>query len=444
MTGFYDILTKRYDACSPTCHDCEDACSGKMGKPGCAVIKPVHLDEVNFHCVLACIQCSEPKCRDVCPTGAISKSEIDGIVKINAEKCVGCGLCTLACPYGGIYYDQENEKCFKCDTCNGEPACVEACEYGILSYLKSRNIYRYFKDEDLVGQGVSQCAGCAGELALRFTLRVLGREAIYFGCASCVNAAIGSRGIMNMLNAATYTCLMTNVPSSMTGVKRYFRKVGKDVTCVAFVGDGCVSDVGFQPLSGAAERGENLIIICYDNEAYMNTGVQKSGTTPLRARTTTTPVGVKRRGKSQAAKYIPLIMAYHGIPYVATASIAHLEDYAQKLVKAQSVKDGMAYIHLFCPCPTGWGAEMDSAIELSRMAVETNYFPLWEAENGKLRLTYTVTTVKPIREFTTMMGRFRHATEFELNELKDMVDARYALIEALSTLPVSLSGQRDQ
>jgi pyruvate/2-oxoacid:ferredoxin oxidoreductase beta subunit len=218
----------------------------------------------------------------------------------------------------------------------------------------------------------------------------------------------------------------------MTGVKRYYHKIGRDVKVVAFCGDGATADVGFQNVSGAAERGENLIYICYDNEAYMNTGIQRSGTTPQHTWTLTTPVGSTRRGKEQAAKYMPLIMALHGIPYVATAAISHLEDYAAKIAKAVEVKNGMAYIHLLSPCPAGWRAPIDMPIELSRMAVETNYFPLWEMEHGKYRLTHEVKKSKPIEEYTKLMGRFSHFTKEELEGLQQTVNSRFNFIKKLT------------
>ena len=131
---------------------------------------------------------------------------------------------------------------------------------------------------------------------------------------------------------------------------------------------------------------------------------------------------------------MPLIMADHGIPYTATATISHLEDYAKKLGKAKEVKDGLVYIHLFSPCYTGWRAAEDRSVEISRMAVDTNYFPLWEYERGEYRFTYQPKNPLPIQEFTKIMGRFRHLTEPDMKELQKMVDDRYKLIESLTKL----------
>jgi len=229
-----------------------------------------------------------------------------------------------------------------------------------------------------------------------------------------------------------YSTLMTGVASSATGLARYYQKVGKDVTIVCYTGDGCAADVGFQPLSGAAERNEKIIYICYDNEGYMNTGVQRSSTTPLHAATTTTPIGKESRGKPTVPKNLPLIMAMHQTAYVATATLSHLEDLAKKLVKAAEKKnEGFVYLHVFCPCPVGWRIPSDSSIQVCRMAVRTNYFPLWEAEDGKFRFTHEVASPRPIEEMTKLIGKFAHLKEDQLEDLQQMVNDRYALIKTL-------------
>jgi pyruvate/2-oxoacid:ferredoxin oxidoreductase beta subunit len=220
---------------------------------------------------------------------------------------------------------------------------------------------------------------------------------------------------------------MTNVPAVATGVKRYLRRIGRDVPCVIFGGDGLTADVGFQSLSGAAERGENLLYICLDNEAYMNTGIQRSSTTPYASWTTTTPAGKEKKGKD-----IPLIMAFHRIPYVATAVMSYPEDFALKILKAKDIKDGMAYIHVLCPCVVGWRGREDTGIELGRLAVRTNYFPLWEYERGNFRFTHKIKRPKPISEFTRMTGRFSELTPTQLEHLTEDINARMQTLETLS------------
>jgi len=290
-----------------------------------------------------------------------------------------------------------------------------------------RLVETHFHDEDLLTSATGMCAGCPAELAARVMLRVLGRKVITFRTPGCQP--------IFMSHVSSIGCLMTNIASSMTGASRYLRKIGRDdIICVCFVGDGATADVGFQPLSGAAGRGEHILYICNDNEAYMNTGIQSSSTTPLGSWTTTTWVGKRSRGKSNEGKYMPLIMLMHGVSYVATATVAYLEDYVLKLEKAkEAVKHGMAYIHMYTPCPTGWRAPVDSGLELGRLAVETNYFPLWEAEAGKLCFTRRVKQPKPVKEFIRLQGRFAHLTKEELEQLQQIVNKRFALIERLAS-----------
>jgi phenylglyoxylate dehydrogenase beta subunit len=435
MTGFYERLKIEYGACPPACSACVEACAKERGNG--ALMKLVDVGDIGFQNVNTCIQCGQPVCIKVCPTGAIYKSESDGVVRIEGEKCVGCGLCTLECPYGGIYFDASRGRAFKCDTCDGKFKCVEACKYGVLSVIRNRETYAYLNEDDPVTPGDNCCIGCGAELGVRFVLKVLtklNKEVILFGAPGCAGVVTNAMGTKATTKIPNFFCLMTNIAPIMTGVKRYYRKMGRDVTTVAFVGDGATADVGFQTLSGAAERGENIIYICYDNEAYMATGIQRSGTTPFKAWTFTTPVGQKRRGKEQISKYIPLLMALHGIAYTATANLAYLDDFARKLAKASKVKDGMSYIHLFSPCPTGWRAAPENVVQISRMAVETNYFPLWEAERRKFRLTYEVAQPKPIQEFTRLMDRFSHLRKEELDELQESVNSRFAFIKNLTEI----------
>ena len=431
MKAPYDVLRRKYNSCPLDCSLCEQACATRKDSLG-AVIKAIHAPEVNFHGVMVCSQCAEPYCMEICPTGAIVKSEEDGVVRIKQEKCVGCGMCTLACPYGGINYNSEMKVSAKCDMCDGKPVCVEACPYGVLDVFSGSRVMSYFQDEDLLTPGTGLCTGCPGEVGLRFTLRVLGRDIVFFGCAGCVAPMMIGFDMKSGSKVTCFQCLFTNVAATMSGVNRYYRHIGREVKLVAFVGDGCVTDIEFQGFSGAAERGENIIVICYDNEAYMATGILQSSTTPLGASTTTSPVGEWYHGKPQRSKDVPLIMVSHRIPYVATANIAYLEDYARKLTKAMNVKDGMAYIHLLSPCPLGWGAPLDSGIDISRAAVETNYFPLWEYENGKLHLTQEISAPRPVQEFTKLMRRFSHLTEEELGQFQEFVNDKLARIKALA------------
>ena len=432
MVKVYKTLQWEKDACPPDCFACEETCVHRNDNgPLDSAIKVVHKPGDSYHNVITCLQCSEPACQEACTTGAIQKSKEDGIVRILQEKCIGCGMCALACPYGGIYISSEKNLAYKCDACDGKPKCVEACPLHILSFFEGDRISPYMGDEDFLSPGTRACSGCPAELSLRHTLRIVGRGAVFFGAPGCMTTLMIGSGDKAGGKLPYFNCLFTNVPSTMTGVHRYYKSKGKEVKLVAFVGDGCAVDIGFQALSGAAERGENFIFICYDNEGYMNTGNQRSSTTPPHAWTNTTPVGGEFRGKEKNSKYLPLIMAFHGIPYVATATIAYLEDYAQKLEKALAVKDGLSYIHLFTPCPPGWRSSIESGIEISRLAVETNYFPLWECERGQFRFTRDVSNPKPIGKYTRLIGKFSHLQETEIQELQEMVNQRVNMIKSL-------------
>jgi pyruvate/2-oxoacid:ferredoxin oxidoreductase beta subunit len=279
---------------------------------------------------------------------------------------------------------------------------------------------------DILTPGLPACAGCGMELLDRQTFRVLGSDVLLFGAPSC-------NVLSSKVKLPYYGTLMTNVVSSATGVSRYFKRIKKDTLCLGIIGDGATADIGFGPLSAAAERGERILYICYDNEAYMNTGIQRSSTTPYGSWTNTTQVGAKGRGRQGVPKNVPLLMAFHNIEYVATATLAYPEDYVRKLLKArEAVKQGMAYIHVLTPCPTGWKCDPDCMIEVTRAAVETNYFPLWEAEKGVIRFTRRVAQRAPIQEFTKHMKRFAHLTAEETGRLQEHVDRSFAQLERVA------------
>ena len=292
-------------------------------------------------------------------------------------------------------------------------------------------VCNYYQNEDQFSPGVSLCSGCTLELNLRFVSRVLGKEIVFVGTPSCSAPVLHGQNRAAWHRHAYYACVMTGVASSATGLTRYFQKAGIEATVVCHTGDGCAQDVGFQTLSGAAERNEKMIYITYDNEGYMNTGVQQSSSTRFGTATSTTPVGSVKRGKPIRAKNMPMIMAMHDLPYVATATLSHLEDYAKKLVKAkEKAREGFVYLHVFCPCVVGWRIPTDSSIAVCREAVRTNYFPLWEAENGVFRLTHPLGN-KPVAELVKMLGKYRHLNEVELAALQSEVDRRLATLKAL-------------
>jgi pyruvate/2-oxoacid:ferredoxin oxidoreductase beta subunit len=293
----------------------------------------------------------------------------------------------------------------------------------------------YLKYDDPFSKGVAFCPGCGLELLLRFIPRVLGNDIVITGTPSCSAPVLLGQNKQSWHTLSYFGTLMTGAAANATGLVRYYKKAGIDNTVVCFNGDGTANDIGFGNLSGAAERNEPFIYICYDNEGYMNTGIQKSGTTPYGATTTTTPYGTVHRGKNLRRMNLGLKMAMNKIPYTATATLSDLEDLAKKLLKAKEAKErGFCFLHVFAPCPTGWGADPADTIEICRQAVKTNYFPLWEAENGKIRMTKTVKKPKPVSNYTKMMKKFNHMTEKDMEILQDDVEYEYCLLGGLSVL----------
>jgi len=381
---------------------------------------------------LVCLHCPQPHCAEVCPTNAIARR--DGAIAIDDRRCIGCLLCTLACPYGGMAYDPWAAKPMACDLCDGAPECVRNCPERALEFGNVESMaLRLRESRDPVARGNSLCMGCGPELALRFVLRVLGPNIILHVPPSCASLIIAGYGHKASVEVPATLGFLTDSASFITGIKRHYQKIGKEVHVVTFAGDGGTADVGFQALSGAAERNEDVIYICNDNEGYMNTGIQRSGTTPYAAWTTTTPVGAIGTGKRQPKKAMPWIMLEHGIPYVATATIGFLSDLEAKLRKAMQIK-GFRYIHILNPCNTGWHFPTEKTIEVARKAVQTNFFPLWEAENGRIRITVKMRTPRPVEEYTGLMGKYSHLSQEQLRELQRMVDENYRRLEALASL----------
>jgi pyruvate/2-oxoacid:ferredoxin oxidoreductase beta subunit len=298
---------------------------------------------------------------------------------------------------------------------------------------KKRNrVFDYFTIADQFAGGVAWCAGCPLELTARFVPQVMGKKVVFVGTPGCAAPVLHGQNIGAWHKLAYLASVMTGVPSKATGLSRYFNRIGQEATVVCFTGDGCATDVGFQPLSGAAERREKFIYLVYDNEGYMNTGNQRSSATPIGAATTTTPVGKLSQGKSMPSKNMPMVMLMHRPRYMATATLSHLEDFAKKLQKAKAAaREGFVYLHVFSPCPVGWRIGSNTAIQVCRAAVRTNYFPLWEAEDGKPKITVPVANPVPVTEFTKLIRKFSHLKEDGIAELQKQVDERFALLNSL-------------
>ena len=273
--------------------------------------------------------------------------------------------------------------------------------------------------------GSQLCSGCGASLTIRHILRVLGKNAVAVFPPNCVSAAIAMHFPSNWIGVP---CVLANYAAAAgyaRGLYRAYRYKGKKVYVAVIAGDGCTADIGLQSLSSAAECDESIIWINYDNEAYMNTGIQRSGTTPMKAWTTTTPVGLKWRGKKELPKDLISIMIAHRVPYIATASPAFIHDLETKVRKAMKVverDEGLAYIHVQTPCPTGWRFPESKTVEVARLAVLTGLWPLIEIDHGLFRLTFKPTKLRPVNDYLRIQGRFRHLSDSEIAEIQKIVE----------------------
>ncbi|TET98543.1 MAG: 3-methyl-2-oxobutanoate dehydrogenase subunit beta [Candidatus Stahlbacteria bacterium] len=279
-------------------------------------------------------------------------------------------------------------------------------------------------EEEIMGHGHLACQGCGAALAMRYALKAFGRNTVMTFPACCWSVIDGPFPHSAVNVPLFHTCFEA-AASTASGIKAGFDAQGKDVNVVAWAGDGGTYDIGIQALSGAAERNDDIIYVCYDNEAYMNTGVQRSGSTPYLSWTTTTPV---KHPKQRPKKDIVSIMAAHRIPYLATASVAFPEDMITKFKKAKDIK-GTRFLLVFSPCPPGWRANPENTIKLAKLAVLTRVFPLIEVENGRVwKLTKKVRTVKPVSEYLKLQGRFRHLSEDDVAVIQENTNKDWEIL----------------
>lgn len=269
-----------------------------------------------------------------------------------------------------------------------------------------------------LGHGHLACAGCGAAVAMRLTLKALGEKTVMVFPASCWSIVPGSWPYSSFRITAIHAGFVT-AGATASGVRAALDVRGDHDTLVAvWAGDGGTFDIGLQALSGAAERNEDFLYICNDNEGYMNTGTQRSSATPLLAWTTTTPV---MQPKENPKKDIMAIMADHQIPYAATATIAYPEDLIRKLEKAKGIR-GTRFIHLFSPCPPGWKMASEMSVKISRLAVRSRIFPLYEIENGRNYTIQEEPRVVPVKEYLKLQGRFSHLTEKDIETTQRNVD----------------------
>lgn len=281
--------------------------------------------------------------------------------------------------------------------------------------------------EEYLFSGHTGCPGCGATLAMRYALKALGGRTIIVLPACCWTTIAGSFPY-TALAVPVFHCAFETAAVTAAGIKAGLKMRGdKETTVLAWAGDGGTFDIGIQALSGVAERNDDVIYVCYDNEAYMNTGIQRSSASPLYAWTSTTPAGTP---KDRPKKDLIGIMVAHRVPYAATASIAYPEDLIAKVEKAKAF-EGTKVIHIISPCPSGWRYPPELTIKIARLAVQTKVWPLYEVENGKYNITIRPDGM-PVRDYLSLQGRFRHLKEEDIEIIQGNINREWERLKKLS------------
>jgi len=292
-----------------------------------------------------------------------------------------------------------------------------------------------FEKEEYFTPGHRACQGCAEALAVRMVAKALGRNTIVAmatGCMEIVSSPLPTTAWrvpwihVAFENAAA---VASGIEAGLKAMMRKGRIPKKKITVLGCAGDGGTADIGLQALSGALERGHDMVYVCYDNEAYMNTGIQRSSETPFGASTTTSPSGRVKAGQDTWKKNMPEIAAAHNIPYVATACSSYPVDLYEKVKKAAAAK-GPAYVHILSVCPTGWRIPPETAIRYGKLAVESGVFPLYEVVNGKYYLTFEYASLVPVKDYFKGQGRFRHLNDQAVERIQKRVIEEYDKLKA--------------
>ena len=295
----------------------------------------------------------------------------------------------------------------------------------VLKTINARNI----TDEEFF-YGHKACAGCGGSIAVRIVLKVLGARTFLVIPAGCMSAV----GFIYPQLCFSNNAIISTFPgtaSMLSGIAAGASALGlKDYHVVGIAGDGGTADIGIQALSGAIDRRDKIIYICYDNEAYMNTGIQKSGLTPYGAKTTTTPAGDRIRGNITHKKNMFEIVAAHGIDYAATASVGYMQDFIKKIQKA-SIIEGTSYIHVFAPCPTGWGTPVDSAVDIAKEVVDCGLWYLAEYENNEFKLNKNPREFSSVEQYLKKQARFRHLDSRDIEKIIFSRDQKWKRVRSL-------------
>ncbi|MDB4349531.1 3-methyl-2-oxobutanoate dehydrogenase subunit beta [Omnitrophica bacterium] len=285
---------------------------------------------------------------------------------------------------------------------------------------RDKKIRYTIPQDEIMSPGHVACQGCGATLAMRYALKALGRDTILIIPACCWSVIDGPFPYSSVGVPLFHTAFETGA-STASGIAAALEIKGKkDVNVLTWAGDGGTADIGIQALSGAVERYDDFIYVCYDNEAYMNTGIQRSSSTPYGAWTTTTPVG---KFKSRPKKNMVEIMVAHNIPYAAAANTSYPEDFVVKLKKAKEIR-GPKYIQVLAPCPVGWKYPSEKTITIGKLAFETCLYPVYEVIDGKY-IVKRPPQKRPVEEYLKLQGRFRHLEEAVVKRIQDNVDVAW-------------------
>ena len=291
---------------------------------------------------------------------------------------------------------------------------------------------------DGLAPGHRACIGCGEALAVRIAMKAMGPNIIIAnatGCMEVISSQLPATGwdvpwIHTLFE--NNSAVASGIESALKVLERKGKVPARGTKVVAMGGDGATSDIGFQALSGALERGHDFLYLMFDNEAYMNTGIQRSSATPWGASTTTSPAGKKSIGQKTQKKNMAAIVAAHEIPYVATACPSYPFDMMEKVKKGLAV-NGPAFINVFSVCPTGWRSAVDLSVRLGRLAVQTGVFPLYEVVNGKYKITVEPSPMRPVQDYLKPQGRFRHLSENDVKEIQERTLREYNMLKARTT-----------
>lgn len=370
-------------------------------------------------CVRVCRDIAGPACYEFTGRGFDMKVDTPYSEALQLAQCISCGRCVTACPTGALTFNERALVSFRIDEsrCIMCRECVNVCPVKALAETDRFEEARQ-RWLELVAQGSRlatghrMCAGCGAPIVVRQVLMAASGPVVVGAATGCLEVSTTIYPYTSWKDSYIHTAF-ENVAATIAGVETAYRALKKkgvvkeDFNFIAFGGDGGTYDIGLQALSGAMERGHRMLYVCYDNGAYMNTGFQRSGATPVCAWTTTSPVGKAQAGKPQPRKNLTEIMIAHGLKYVAQASPHDPRDLVRKAAKALSV-DGPSFLNVISPCPRGWRADGAESIALAREAVNTCYWPLFEYEDGVYRLTYRPRYKQPLVPWLKKQGRFAH------------------------------------